>query len=83
MGAGVLFLARHRASLGGATIVSLYLQDRHGIRTGHVQMAIDATVVLLALSIVSWEQVAWSMLAAVIMGIFLALSHRPGRYLGR
>lgn len=83
MGAGVLFLARHRASLGGATIVSLYLQDRHGIRTGHVQMAIDATVVLLALSIVSWEQVAWSVLAAVIMGIFLALSHRPGRYLGR
>ena len=32
MGSGLLFLARHRSSLGGATIASLYLQDRYGIR---------------------------------------------------
>ncbi|MDD3785269.1 MAG: YitT family protein [Hydrogenophaga sp.] len=83
MGAGLLFLARHHSSLGGATIASLYLQDRYGIRAGHVQMAIDACIVMLALSVVSWERVAWSVLAAVIMGIFLAVSHRPERYLGR
>lgn len=83
MGAGVLFLARHHSSLGGATIASLYLQSRYGVRAGHVQMTIDACIVMLALSIVSWERVAWSVLAAVIMGIFLAVSHRPERYLGR
>lgn len=82
MGTGVLFLARHRSSLGGATIVSLYLQDRYGLRAGKVQMAIDCSVVALALWVVPWERVAWSVLAAVIMGVFLAVSHRPGRYQG-
>ena len=83
MGTGLLFLARHQSSLGGATIVSLYLQDRMGIRAGKVQMAIDCTVVVLALCVVPWERVAWSMLAAVVMSVFLWVSHQPGRYLGR
>jgi len=52
LGSGCLFLARHRASLGGATIVSLYLQEKHGIRAGKAQMAIDSVVVLLALLVV-------------------------------
>ena len=83
MRAGLLFLARHRSSLGGATIASLYLQDRYGIRAGKVQMAIDCCVVLLALWVVPFERVAWSVLAAVVMGVFLAVSHRPGRYAGQ
>ena len=83
MGTGVLFLARHQSSLGGATIVSLYLQDRLGIRAGKVQMAIDCTVVVLALCVVPWQRVAWSLLAAVVMSVFLWVSHQPGRYQGR
>ena len=82
MGTGCLFLARHRSSLGGATIVSLYLQNRYGIRAGKVQMVIDCTVVLLALWIVPFERVAYSVLAAVVMSVFLWISHRPGRYAG-
>ena len=82
MGSGCLFLARHHSSLGGATIVSLYLQDRYGIRAGKVQMMIDCTVVLLALAVVPLERVAYSVLAAVIMSMFLWISHRPGRYQG-
>jgi len=82
MGSGCLFLARHRSSLGGATIVSLYLQDRYGIRAGKVQMMIDCSVVLMALVIVPLERVAYSVLAAVIMSMFLWISHRPGRYQG-
>lgn len=83
MGTGVLFLARHKSSLGGATIVSLYAQDKWGIRAGKVQMAIDCTVVALALWVVPLQQVLWSILGAVVMGVFLAVSHRPGRYNGR
>lgn len=83
MGTGVLFLARHQSSLGGATIVSLYVQDRWGIPAGKVQMAIDCVVVALALWVVPLDRVLWSILAAVVMGIFLAVSHRPGRYAGR
>lgn len=80
LGSGSLFLARHRASLGGATIVSLYLQREKGWRAGHVQLMVDCTVVLLALLVVPFERVAWSVLAAVVMNGFMAVNHRPGRY---
>jgi uncharacterized membrane-anchored protein YitT (DUF2179 family) len=80
LGSGCLFLARHRASLGGATIVSLYLQQARGWSAGRVQMAIDCSIVLLALTVVPAERVAWSVLAAVVMSLFIAINHRPGRY---
>jgi len=82
LGTGCLFLARHKSSLGGATIVSLYLQERWGIRAGKVQLAIDCVVLLLALFVVPLERVFYSVLAAVVMGVFLWISHRPGRYVG-
>jgi uncharacterized membrane-anchored protein YitT (DUF2179 family) len=80
LGTGCLFLARHRASLGGATIVTLYLQEKHGMRAGKAQMAIDSIVVLLALLVVPPERVAWSVMAAVLMSLFLWVNHKPGRY---
>ena len=80
LGSGCLFLARHRASLGGATIVTLYLQEKHGIRAGKAQMAIDSVVVLLALLVVPAQRVAFSILAAVLMSLFLWVNHKPGRY---
>ncbi len=82
LGTGCLFLARHRSSLGGATVVSLYLQARYGMRAGKVQMLIDGTVVLLALFVVPVERVAYSVLAVLVMSGFLWISHRPGRYVG-
>ena len=80
LGSGCLFLARHRASLGGATIVSLYLQKAKGWRAGKVQMAVDCAIVLLALTVVDPERVAYSVLAAVVMNLFIAVNHKPGRY---
>ncbi|WP_431050084.1 YitT family protein [Roseateles sp. L2-2] len=80
LGSGCLFLARHRASLGGATIVSLYLQKAKGWRAGKVQMAMDCAIVLLALTVVDVERVAYSVLAAVVMNLFIAVNHKPGRY---
>lgn len=82
LGTGCLFLARHRSSLGGATVVSLYLQSRYGMRAGKVQMMIDGSVVLLALFVVPVERVAYSVLAVLVMSGFLWISHRPGRYVG-
>ena len=82
LGTGCLFLARHRSSLGGATIVSMYMQNRYGVRAGKVQLAIDCVVLLLALFVVPLERVFYSVLAAVVMGVFLWISHRPGRYVG-
>ncbi|MDZ7892990.1 MAG: YitT family protein [Rhodoferax sp.] len=80
LGSGCLFLARHRASLGGATIVSLYLQRSRGWRAGMVQMGMDCTIVPLALTVVDPVRVAYLVLAAVVMNLFIAVNHRPGRY---
>lgn len=80
LGSGCLFLARHRASLGGATIVSLYLQQSRGWRAGKIQMVFDCAVVLLALSVVPPSRVAYSVLGAVVMNLFIAVNHKPGRY---
>jgi len=80
LGSGCLFLARHRASLGGATIVSLYLQQARGWRAGKIQMAIDCSIVLLALAVVEPARVGYSVLGAVVMNLFMTVNHKPGRY---
>ena len=82
LGLGFIVLFRHRASLGGTSILALYMQEHHGIRAGKVQLAIDCSVLLAALWVVPLERVAYSVLAAVVMGVFLWISHRPGRYAG-
>jgi uncharacterized membrane-anchored protein YitT (DUF2179 family) len=82
IGAGLLMLFRHRASLGGINILVLYLQERHGWRAGKVQMAIDCLIVLAALALVEPWLIALSVLGAVALNLVVAVNHRPGRYLG-
>ncbi|WP_024303444.1 YitT family protein [Pseudogulbenkiania sp. MAI-1] len=81
MGAGFLMLFRHRASLGGINIVTLYLQDKYGIRAGKLQMAIDVCIVTAALWVVHPLAVVVSVLGAVALNLILAVNHKPGRYL--
>jgi uncharacterized membrane-anchored protein YitT (DUF2179 family) len=82
IGAGLLMLFRHRASLGGVNILSIYLQERHGVRAGLFQMAVDAGIVVAGFFLVSLETLALSVLGAVALNVVLAVNHRPGRYLG-
>ncbi|HTO17624.1 MAG TPA: YitT family protein [Pseudomonas sp.] len=82
IGVGLLMLFRHRASLGGVNILALYLQERFGLRAGHVQMAVDALIVLAAIAIVPADRVLLSVLGAVSLNLVLALNHRDGRYMG-
>jgi uncharacterized membrane-anchored protein YitT (DUF2179 family) len=82
VGAGLLMLFRHRASLGGVNILSIYLQERHGVRAGLFQMAVDASIVVAGFLLVSVETLALSVLGAVALNVVLAVNHRPGRYLG-
>jgi uncharacterized membrane-anchored protein YitT (DUF2179 family) len=82
VGAGLLMLFRHRASLGGINVLALYLQDRHGLRAGTVQMAIDCLIVLAALAVVDLRSIVLSLLGAVALNLVVAVNHRPGRYLG-
>ena len=62
------------------TMPALYLQQSRGCRAGAVQMGMDCAIVLLALTVVEPVRVAWSVLAAVVMNLFMAVNHRPGRY---
>ena len=82
IGAGLLMLFRHKASLGGINILVLYLQERHGWRAGKVQMVIDCLIVLAAFALVEPWRIAISVLGAVALNLVVAVNHRPGRYLG-
>jgi uncharacterized membrane-anchored protein YitT (DUF2179 family) len=81
-GVGMLILFRHKSSLGGLNTVALLTQERFGWRAGYVQLALDATIIVASLTIVSPAVVALSAAGAVVLNLVLALNHRPGRYLG-
>jgi uncharacterized membrane-anchored protein YitT (DUF2179 family) len=82
IGAGLLMLFRHHASLGGLNVLVLWLQQRRGVRAGAAQMAIDCAIVALALTMVEPSRVVLSVLGAVALNLVVAVNHRPGRYLG-
>jgi uncharacterized membrane-anchored protein YitT (DUF2179 family) len=82
VGAGLLMLFRHHASLGGVNVLVLWLQQRCGWRAGTVQMGIDSLIVIAALAIVPATLVAISVLGAVALNLVVAVNHKPGRYLG-
>ena len=81
MGSGMLFLFRHRASLGGFNVLVLYLQERFGWRAGRIQMALDCAIVLGSFAVMDWQHTALSVLGAVVLNQTLATNHRAGRYM--
>jgi uncharacterized membrane-anchored protein YitT (DUF2179 family) len=81
IGAGLLALFRHRASLGGIGILALYLQDRFGWRAGFVQLGFDGAIVACSFFLASPFIIACSIVGAVVMNITLAVNHRKDRYI--
>lgn len=82
MATGFVVLFRHHASLGGVHIVALFLQEHHGIRAGKVQMAVDVSIVVASLFVVSPRVLAASLVGALALNLVVTLNHRPGRYVG-
>lgn len=82
IGSGLLMLFRHKASLGGLNILSIYMQEYFKISAGKFQMVADTLVIISAIFIVEWQALAYSILAAVALNIILAINHKPGRYKG-
>lgn len=82
MGLGLLALFRHRTGLGGVNILALYLQEKHGIRAGWFQLAVDGVILCGALFLLPWDKVLVSMLGAAVLNLILAINHKPGRYMG-
>lgn len=81
VGAGLLALFRHGASLGGIGILALLLQDRTGFRAGWTQLIFDAVLFALAFALVPAEIVGWSFLGALVLNLTLAINHRRDRYI--
>ncbi len=82
MGNGLLMLFRHRTALGGVNILAMFLQEKFGWRAGYVQLGIDCTILLASLAVLPPQNLALSLLGAVVVNLILAINHRPGRYLG-
>ena len=82
IGMGILALARHRASVGGIGVLGLWLQEKHGISAGKVQMGTDVLVVGAAFMVVSLDKLMLSILSAVALSIVIIANHKPGRYAG-
>ena len=55
--------------------------EKYGWRAVKGQMAIDCSIVALAFLVIEPTRVLYSVLAAVVMSVFLAVNHRPGRYM--
>lgn len=81
MGVGFIVLFRHQASLGGINILTLYLQDKYGIRAGKLQMGLDLCIVLASYMVVSPIAMIASIIGAVVLNLAIMLNHRPGRYM--
>lgn len=81
VGAGLLALFRHGASLGGIGIVGLYIQDATGFRAGWVQLIFDAILLLIALFLRDPVTVGWSFLGAAVLNLTIAVNHRRDRYI--
>lgn len=81
-GVGMLMLFRHNSSLGGLNTLAMLAQEYWGMRAGWVQMALDATVVLLAFWVAPLWLVGLSAIGAVVLNIVLVVNHKPGRYIG-
>ncbi len=82
MGMGILALFRHRASLGGVNILSLYLQDRHNVPAGYVQFGVDLAILVAAVFILPLDRVGLSIVGAAAMSLVILMNHKPGRYVG-
>lgn len=81
MGAGLLMLFRHKASLGGLNILSLYLSKYHNVNAGRFQMVMDVIIIFLAIYIVDIWATIYSVIAAICMNAVLAINFKKGRYL--
>lgn len=80
-GTSLLVVFRHGASLGGIGILALYIQDKSGIKAGHVQLGFDALLFTVALFILPLDKVGYSLLGAVVLNQVIAFNHRRDRYI--
>ena len=74
IGAGLTWIMRHGAALGGVNVVAVWAEHRYDLHAGQTLFAADCIVVILGAWVFnSWELI-WSLLG------FIVLSWTVGRY---
>lgn len=82
LGMGILCLARHNASMGGTSALTLWVQRRSGINAGKLQLAFDLALFCVAAAYLPLAKILWSALGTFAMNAMLIAWHKPGRYKG-
>lgn len=81
-GAGILAMLRHKAGVGGVTILAMWLQKKKGWSVGWMSFALDAAIIVAAVIVIPSDLALYSIMSvAAVSGILLAY-HKPGRYTG-
>jgi len=76
IGAGITALFRNGASLGGATILAIYMHKRYGVNPGITNFVFDLLVVLTSLSVFSLKSGLFSALSIAVTSAFLSFYKR-------
>lgn len=79
-GTGILILIRHGSSLGGVSILAVYLQKTRNWRAGLIQLLFDTAILAIGFFLLDPYQVLISMLGALALNLVIAINHRKGRY---
>lgn len=79
-GMGLLTLIRHKSSLGGFTVLALYLQDKYNYSAGKIQMTIDVSILTLSFFLTSLNVLILSILGVIVLNLVIVVNHKKGRY---
>jgi len=79
LGMGTLSLARHGAGVGGFGALFLWIERRHGVNPGKIQLGIDAVIFTASCAIIAPSDLLWSALATLTGSAILILWQRPPR----
>ena len=66
--------------MGGVNILALYVQDKHGVRAGKLQMGVDLTILLASFFVVDGKALVASVIGAIAMNLVIWMNHRRDRY---
>jgi uncharacterized membrane-anchored protein YitT (DUF2179 family) len=80
IGVGLLIMFRHKSSLGGLGILSLYLQNKFNIRAGNFGLLVDSIILSSSILIFNIDLVILSVMGAITLNLLIAVNHKPGRY---
>ena len=79
LGMGTLSLARHGAGVGGFGALFLWIERRHGVNPGKIQLGIDTVIFTASCAIIAPSDLLWSALATLTGSAILILWQRPPR----